>query len=99
APPIYPLFPYTTLFRSQIVGEMRNGAAVFGVTENAGMALAVMTDAAQVPPGGIGEKHVGARVELGLGTTLEPAAESGKAAQVERSEEHTSELQSRSDLV
>ena len=67
----------------QIIGEMRNGAAMSGVTENAWTALAVMTDAAQVPAGGIGEKHISTRVELCLGAALEPTAESGKAAQVE----------------
>src|SRR2546427_7945274 len=68
-PPRSTLFPYTTLFRSQLVGA--HGAA----------------DDGQAPDGGGGKRE-----PEGQGRT-------GAQVRVERSEEHTSELQSQSNLV
>src|SRR5206468_10251151 len=97
-PPISPLFPYTTLFRS---GGMRVGlvTGVPGVGKTslvrAGLipqlsqrgALAVyLTDYADF------EGDLGRALARAQGSA---AGEGGDA----RSEEHTSELQSRSDLV
>src|SRR5438874_7506088 len=87
-PPRSTLFPYTTLFRS-VVAERevaRAGEAVeLGLGEQMGGAVALL-DAAELGVGG--EERVFAIVaaaehRVGLG----------------RSEEHTSELQSRRDLV
>src|SRR5206468_10479263 len=73
-PPMTPLFPYTTLFRSDDGDE-------------------------DEPPGDVAvADEVGAQRAL---AARAPHAERGCAEQVgeHRSEEHTSELQSRSDLV
>src|SRR5687768_18197422 len=74
-PPRSTLFPYTTLFRSEVVPGAGRGKSIGVPTINLGGALA----AKALPPDGVWA----ARVEWGGG----------------RSEEHTSELQSRLHLV
>src|SRR5947207_10769417 len=94
-PPSSTLFPYTTLFRSQAVAvEVVEGLAAEGhLLEGAEGLAAADILAAQ---GG----HVGGRAG-----GLQPAAGDdfahavGAGANAGRSEEHTSELQSHSDLV
>src|SRR5438132_2276969 len=82
-PPTPTLFPYTTLFRSQHAGRILNASSVVGLYGNFGQTNYVATKAAV-----IGMTKVWAR-ELGpKGITVNA-----------RSEEHTSELQSHSDLV
>src|SRR2546421_1489896 len=69
-PPRSTLFPYTTLFRSVLLGENRGG--VLGGVDVLAVDLGDHVAGTQTRPGGRGAR---------------------------RSEEHTSELQSRSDLV
>src|SRR5690349_22598798 len=81
-PPRSTLFPYTTLFRSQL------RAALPGVPVSDPYALL----AAQA--GQLGFRPLRQRVALHL-----PCTQLNVACSGERSEEHTSELQSRRDLV
>src|SRR2546427_1489650 len=76
-PPRSTLFPYTTLFRSNVRGEVLDPQAC-AVT-------------ARVRQHGV---MGGARVQLG-----DEVHRRGDPLRVERSEEHTSELQSQSNLV
>src|SRR5436190_11965591 len=82
-PPRSPLFPYTTLFRSEravavVVDGVRAGEPALAPGARAGAA------GIDVPAAGAGAVVAGA---------------TGPAGAVRRSEEHTSELQSHSDLV
>src|SRR5256712_9439651 len=85
-PPRSTLFPYTTLFRSKMI---------------AAVALAKIYGPAPV------DRALGLAAELGrfadedLGQLLryQAVARPGGVRRADRSEEHTSELQSRSDLV
>src|SRR5690606_40726488 len=85
-PPRSTLFPYTTLFRSQPHGEVGVDAGAVG--EHHGVLL--------------DRRHPGAQVQ-GDATPLEllggVGAELGRERLEDRSEEHTSELQSRENLV
>src|SRR5207247_8012086 len=92
-PPQAPHFPYTTLFRS---GGVR-------WVESAGGHEAARRERAAAPAARgrrAGADARGARSRAALATRL-PAAHrhAGDVAQRARSEEHTSELQSRVDLV
>src|SRR2546430_9243264 len=78
-PPRSTLFPYTTLFRSNVVGALAQG-------------------------GHVDVDHVEAVVEIGAepaapDVVLQIAVGGGDEPHVHRSEEHTSELQSQSNLV
>src|SRR5438132_8323445 len=77
-PPISPLFPYTTLFRSG--GPAMSGPAL-------GLALL----------GAVAEDFPGAEIEGVSELVCDPLGE--LLLRLLRSEEHTSELQSHSDLV
>src|SRR3712207_7039564 len=81
-PPRSTLFPYTTLFRSDVV---LGGLAVLADGEDA-------ADAGERDDGRLGDE---ARGRVGVGFDPGP----GERAGLERSEEHTSELQSRQYLV
>src|SRR5690349_22562581 len=84
-PPRSTLFPYTTLFRSERAGEAEPAAVVDLRPPDR---LARKQDVAAG-----GERVPGDRVEQrGLARAVRPG-------DAERSEEHTSELQSRRDLV
>src|SRR3712207_7498546 len=78
-PPRSTLFPYTTLFRSRLLGVDRLGLPV------------------RRPVDLPGRRVVGSRAVVGQGGTSLLA--SGSGAPHSRSEEHTSELQSRQYLV
>src|SRR5206468_6522285 len=96
-PPTPPLFPYTTLFRST---PLHGHAALFGVYGMLGIGLMLVCLRALIPGrewkdgllkfsfwslnGGLMAMCVLSLLPVGL---------------MQRSEEHTSELQSRSDLV
>src|SRR2546428_2214311 len=82
-PPRSTLFPYTTLFRSPRRGRRSRGGA------------------ARPRVGGVVDAHelVGADVGVALGRAEPAVAEELLDDPEVRSEEHTSELQSRSDLV
>src|SRR2546428_6496122 len=82
-PPRSTLFPYTTLFRSQVVQQETEESQPIELPESGSWNGA--SDASQ----GRSESHPAGEIRLveDIGTT------------VARSEEHTSELQSRSDLV
>src|SRR2546428_8693165 len=92
-PPRPPLFPYTTLFRSVLDDALRKQDRVLEV-----VAL----------PRHEGDQHVAAQRHLAVvdcgpvGQDVAlldgPAIDNGEMALGRRSEEHTSELQSRSDL-
>src|SRR5207249_7929589 len=91
-----PLFPYTTLFRSA-AGPLRR-AAPPGRGEAHHLEPRPGRRAARAP--GVGERGV---LRRRLAEPVEEGAREGGAAPgllvLERSEEHTSELQSRFDLV
>src|SRR3712207_6876483 len=82
-PPRSTLFPYTTLFRSEAALAHLHFAA-----EGRGCAVAA---AARAPENGLHPRQQLARI-VGLGHVI-------VGAHLERSEEHTSELQSRQYLV
>src|SRR2546430_12579591 len=84
-PPRSTLFPYTTLFRSELIGNLlhRHCCAVLGL-EHRGVPLVPLADLH--PP--LRELSVRKKDHV-------PASRDG----VDRSEEHTSELQSQSNLV
>src|SRR3712207_7553108 len=89
-PPRSTLFPYTTLFRSQA------GGPGGGALQDLGRA--------QLRPGARqgGQDGGVAGPDDGVGGDLRPVADEqteGEPAEFERSEEHTSELQSRQYLV
>src|SRR5206468_4438718 len=86
-PPRPTLFPYTTLFRSQCVLEAPAGDDQ-GLPGGAGGRAQLLGVGAEERQGGGGGVKPGGQARVGVG---------GEA--VGRSEEHTSELQSRSDLV
>src|SRR2546421_4145174 len=84
-PPRSTLFPYTTLFRSDSAADAKNLAAY----RDAVPAWSVLVGSASL---------FYAALEMGCdGGVLAAACFAGR--QSRRSEEHTSELQSRSDLV
>src|SRR5438874_10752907 len=83
-PPRSTLFPYTTLFRSVAVVEAERPG------DHARREVVVHREWLAVDGGGV-QRRVRARGERDLAQVLAPGAE--------RSEEHTSELQSRRDLV
>src|SRR2546430_8800295 len=85
-PPRSTLFPYTTLFRSNIYVSACNHG------------WDARTYLAALPPAAIGEIHLAGHSirEFGQGRTLRIDDHGSRVA---RSEEHTSELQSQSNLV
>src|SRR2546428_10284282 len=83
-PPRSPLFPYKTLFRSQVV------EATYQRIETSNATISDIMDTKQVQ-----DLPLNGRNPLAL-LTLEPGV---VQRTTQRSEEHTSELQSRSDLV
>src|SRR5437868_10236764 len=87
-PPRSTLFPYTTLFRSH--AETR-AAARHEVADDEGVG-AVLIDV-------LGTKANAADALAGGLMTVKPHLDTSDVAVRERSEEHTSELQSRFDLV
>src|SRR2546430_7271693 len=92
-PPRSPLFPYTTLFRSQLqcppAGRVRL---------QAGRLLAVRPDITRLADEfGRRARHLRQGIEQDLG--LQPTRVEPRVMAAVRSEEHTSELQSQSNLV
>src|SRR3712207_7077036 len=83
-PPRSTLFPYTTLFRSVIVQDDRIAAAA---------CFLPLTSSAEL------SKEFGTRHRAALGITEETDAVAVVVSEETRSEEHTSELQSRQYLV
>jgi hypothetical protein len=66
----------------QVVREMRHRPAVSSAAKHARVALAVVTDATEVLPGGISEKDIRAGVELCLRAALEAPPDACERAQV-----------------
>src|SRR3712207_8839823 len=87
-PPRSTLFPYTTLFRSYIPPELREDTGEIEAADKDALPDLVSVDDVR------GDLHVHTNYSDGKGT-IESMAE----AAIERSEEHTSELQSRQYLV
>src|SRR5688572_31690141 len=89
-----PCFPYTTLFRSQALGQKAEEAARAAIGQFETMRLAAAAEGKRAV-----ESVEAARVELEkkLQEVSTGSGESLRAAT--RSEEHTSELQSQSNLV
>src|SRR2546430_10681326 len=86
-PPRSTLFPYTTLFRSHPMAEVRTQ-------------LAQRLAEQQRQRGALLSKAQQAAAEVSIdGRRLLLLANIGSEAEAERSEEHTSELQSQSNLV
>src|SRR5690606_41746692 len=85
-PPIATLFPYTTLFRS---ADVRSADDAEGGAEEGG----ALPPGAAVPVQDVAEPAEACRVAAAHGVV------EAVAVAVQRSEEHTSELQSRENLV
>src|SRR5207249_9694701 len=95
-PPPPPLFPYTTLFRSHQHHRLRRGVAELQALE-AVPPRAVDEDRRGVAGAALGHRvHEAERVEE---RERHVEREQEERHRRERSEEHTSELQSRFDLV
>src|SRR5207249_5368770 len=94
--PLVRLFPYTTLFRSLLGGQVERNA--HGAERGADLDLLSVEDDLLIRGGQYRDRHPFAVVEFN-GMT-DAAFEAGfDDALGGRSEEHTSELQSRFDLV
>src|SRR5206468_11904761 len=89
--PISTLFPYTTLFRSQLVHRPR-GELLLEVHRAVARELVHET-------GELGRNEYPQVLVLGLGGHFAWGDYAHSSTSGSRSEEHTSELQSRSDLV
>src|SRR5207302_9336358 len=87
-PPRYTLFPYTTLFRSAVVGAGLMGHGIAQAFAVAGHEV-MITDKMMASLASVPERILANLRELGDEDALRHA----------RSEEHTSELQSRENLV
>src|SRR5436190_16441750 len=81
--PAPPLFPYTTLFRSQIAASVNQPAQILAYQARGGVGF------------GLSSFGISAAVGQREGDDQRAPGKSG----FERSEEHTSELQSHSDIV
>src|SRR5439155_24517820 len=87
-----PLFPYTTLFRSHPAAHARSLRSIPG-------------ERAQLPGGNrmlgppVGELRVGGSRAVRAGAKTDRDEQDPHAIEFKRSEEHTSELQSRGHLV
>src|SRR3712207_8101026 len=92
-PPRSTLFPYTTLFRSDIQ-ELATRAAAFFASQGVKPADRVLLVSHNAPEWGISYFGV-----LKAGATCVPVDPESKTDELVRSEEHTSELQSRQYLV
>src|SRR2546430_12745305 len=93
-PPRSTLFPYTTLFRS-LLAELLHVERADG---QAGRLLDALRDL-QDARGRLGRGREIKCVEISRALEPEPVVEPDVVRRVERSEEHTSELQSQSNLV
>src|SRR5207249_10208604 len=87
-PPSSTLFPYTTLFRSQVIGATSNCTCVVA------NALPLT-----IADGARGRLSVSIRKGQKSGRVSESVVFYSDSPETPRSEEHTSELQSRFDLV
>src|SRR5256885_884157 len=85
-PPRSTLFPYTTLFRSKTVGTDSNRS---GIGARLVLKTATRTQIDEVRSGSSYISNNDMRVHFGL----------GRIRKIERSEEHTSELQSPCNIV
>src|SRR3712207_7090285 len=92
-PPRSTLFPYPTLFRSRVDHEGGAGGGERGVL--VGDPVGEQTAGGLGAAGAVGDEHDGGE----RGVRLEPDAVPGAPVAPARSEEHTSELQSRPYLV
>src|SRR5437868_10703999 len=91
-PPISTLFPYTTLFRSFL--NLRNNQYIGRVFE---LSEPIVNGRGKIKSGDTFWTVSG--LDLPVGSKVKVIGADGIILKVERSEEHTSELQSRFDLV
>src|SRR2546421_6318620 len=94
-PPRSPLFPYTTLFRSAQATVGKTMYQIANLTANATSCLWVTAE--QNPPLVMSDYNLYITDERGISGAPSPGRMQPYSGL--RSEEHTSELQSRSDLV
>src|SRR5206468_12357234 len=99
-PPLTPTpFPYTTLFRSNFFADVAQAVQWRESPEGQHIELGIAEHNLFLLLGALGLAHeLSGRTLLPIGTLYDPFVNRGLDA-LYRSEEHTSELQSRSDLV
>src|SRR5690606_42137806 len=98
-PPLSPLFPYTTLFRSWPIAQWYPQSLVFATGD---LLFAWPAPSGEAPPGWWSALILPVRYEPfveACTVSLAVVAIGSIAREVFRSEEHTSELQSRENLV
>lgn len=69
--------------RVEIIREVRYGPTVPRATEHARMTLSIVTDATEVLPARVGQEDIGARIQPGLCSALEPSSDLGEARHLE----------------
>src|SRR5690606_40235325 len=98
-PPTPPPFPYTTLFRSQQRWSIPHTRSMHDKMHQAQMTLTKVDEYADAFEKIVEQLTVTTPSEDQARKMLENAIRSGGKGRDERSEEHTSELQSRENLV
>src|SRR5206468_13030820 len=93
--PCSPLFPYTTLFRSLVGLPLAMGGGEHEMTRRARRFARQLQARFRLPVDLADERRSSASAE----SALREAGRGARKHKQDRSEEHTSELQSRSDLV
>src|SRR5206468_13000367 len=93
------LFPYTTLFRSNNDGSFKVGFTAASVARQAEVIAMAQAEAAVEPETITYIEAHGTGTPLGDPIEIAALTQVFQASCSKRSEEHTSELQSRSDLV
>src|SRR5206468_13083770 len=93
------LFPYTTLFRSEMTSQTHAEVGIFVFRPDVAREFAVGQTLIQLSDSIFGVRIIGVHQELPGAQVVRQPGQAGAVRGKIRSEEHTSELQSRSDLV